>query len=103
MSSPVPADQDATSYLMNLPREVRHIIFRHIADTRTVKPRDTLRYWFEKQDIQEQIDQKRNDDPDRDVTYVAGYNDEYDEEDEIEDEEGQAIGLVVGEDDEDDE
>lgn len=106
MSSSVPAAvQGAPSLLLGIPRECRHIVFEHVAGNRDIKPRDTLRNWFEKQDIQEQIAEKMKD-ADPDVTFVAGYNHQYadeqdsDAEDEQEDE---AADDQDGDDDDDDE
>jgi hypothetical protein len=78
------ADTNAPSPLLGVPLEVRHVIFSHVAAARNLKPRYALRYWFEKADIQEQIDALQQNDPDADVTYVAGYNHQYSDEDEPE-------------------
>ena len=83
MSPSVPADLGASSLLLGIPRECRHIIFGHVAASRTVKARDTLRNWFEKQDIQEQIAEIKKTD-DGNVTYVAGFNSRYGDENERE-------------------
>jgi hypothetical protein len=76
------ADANAPSPLLGVPLEVRHVIFGHVAAARNIKPRYTLRYWFEKVDIQEQIAELKKNGSDPDVTYVAGYNRQYNDEDE---------------------
>ncbi|KAF2443206.1 hypothetical protein P171DRAFT_363654 [Karstenula rhodostoma CBS 690.94] len=94
MSSP--ADPTAPSPLLDIPLEIRHAIFSQVAAARNIKPRYTLRYWFEKTDIQEQIAENLKNDPDANVTYVAGYNHQYNDEyeplmqdDEVEDDDGE--------------
>ncbi|KAF1976180.1 hypothetical protein BU23DRAFT_42606 [Bimuria novae-zelandiae CBS 107.79] len=96
MSSPAPVDDGAPALLLSIPIECRHILYSHVAAARPVKPRDTLRYWFEKQDIQEQIVENVKNDPNANVTYVAGYNDRYDGEDEVEEEDGQEVAVADG-------
>lgn len=97
MSSPTgPA---APALLLDMPLEIRHTIFSHVAAARSIQPRYTLRYWFEKTDIQEQIAKNLESHPDADVTYVAGYNHQYDYEDEPPVQDG-AEGDDDGEDDE---
>lgn len=44
------------SVFMNLPLEVRHVIFEYAA-VREVKPKKLLRYWFEKKEVKELIAQ----------------------------------------------
>jgi hypothetical protein len=100
MSLSVPADQDLPSFLLCIPRECRHIIFGHVAAGRTMKARDTLRNWFEKQDIQEQIAEMKKTDKGK-VTYVAGYNRQYEEEREAGDEQDDTFGVGQNEEGED--
>lgn len=99
MSPSVPADQGASSLLLGIPRECRHIIFGHVAADRTVKARDTLRNWFEKQEIQEQIAEMKKTD-DGNVTYVAGFNSRYGDENERETGDEQDNTGGVGQDEE---
>ncbi|KAJ4359904.1 uncharacterized protein N0V89_000461 [Didymosphaeria variabile] len=72
------------SPLLDIPLELRHHIFSHVAAARDIKPRYTLRYWFEKADIHEQIADHLKNDPDANVTYAAGYNSRYDDDEEEE-------------------
>lgn len=72
---------ESSSQLLDIPLEIRHQIFSHVAAARNVKPRHTLRYWFEKVDIQEQIEEYLEKDPDANITYVAGYSRQQDSED----------------------
>ena len=99
------ANQDKPPLLLSIPRECRHIIFSHVADARRVKPRDTLRFWFEKRDIQEQIAEEMRKDPTANVTYIAGYNGNNKEageaEDVAEEEDGDEDAVVDEQDDED--
>lgn len=100
MSSTV--NQDTPSLLLGIPRECRHIIFSHAADVRGVKPRDTLRFWFEKQDVQEQIAEHLRNDPAANVTYVAGYNNVGEDADELEEEGDEEVAVVDDDDDDQD-
>ena len=103
MSSPDPGDDGAPALLLTIPIEVRHLMYGQIAADRSVKSRDTLRYWFEKTDIQDQITEKLSANPDANVIYKAGYNHRYNEEDEAEDDVGAEVAVVDGQDDDDDE
>ena len=101
-STPAPADRGEPSLFLSMPRECRHIVFRQVAAARKIKPRDTLRYWFEKQDIQDQIAEYRSKDPDANVTYVAGYNNRYNDEDELETDDGQEVDVGDEQDEDED-
>jgi hypothetical protein len=56
------AHDKATSPLMNLPLEVRHNIFKYAA-VRETRPKELLRYWFEKKEVKELVAKEVSDNP----------------------------------------
>ncbi|KAH6872875.1 hypothetical protein BKA58DRAFT_382962 [Alternaria rosae] len=76
----------AVPAFMDLPLEVRHSIFEHVA-ARGVKPKKLLRYWFEKKEVKEFVAQDAIDNPNGPAPRVAYGNDydDYDEESAVSD------------------
>jgi hypothetical protein len=67
----------AAPAFMDLPLEVRHSIFEHVA-VRDVKPKKLLRYWFEKKEVKELVAQDAIDNPNGPIPRVIyANNDDY--------------------------
>jgi len=60
--------------LLGVPLEVRHAIFEFVA-VRDDTPEEILRYWFEKKDMEETIDQLRENPDSRNKIYTMRYSD----------------------------
>ncbi|KAI4668344.1 uncharacterized protein J4E78_002170 [Alternaria triticimaculans] len=71
----------AAPAFMDLPLEVRHSIFEHVA-ARDVKPKKLLRYWFEKKEVKELVAQDAIDNPNGPTPRVVYANDYDDHDDE---------------------
>ncbi|KAI4633287.1 hypothetical protein J4E80_000652 [Alternaria sp. BMP 0032] len=71
----------AAPAFMDLPLEVRHSIFEHVA-ARDVKPKKLLRYWFEKKEVKELVAQDAIDNPNGPTPRVVKANDYDDHDDE---------------------
>ena len=68
--------------LMNIPLELRHLIFEHAAgDGR--KPKKLFRHWFEKKEVKEQIAQAISNNP-TGPTPVAYYPPDHDPDTDLE-------------------
>jgi len=74
---PAMANDKAAPTFMNLPLEVRHSIFEHVA-VRDIKPKKLLRYWFENKEVKELIAQEAIDNPNCPTPRVVYGNDDYD-------------------------
>jgi hypothetical protein len=72
------ANDKAAPAFMDLPLEVRHTIFEHVA-ARDVNPKKLLRYWFEKKEMKELVAQEAIDNPNGPTPRVVYGNDDYDD------------------------
>jgi hypothetical protein len=95
----------AAPAFMDLPLEVRHSIFEHVA-VRDFKPKKLFRYWFEKKEVKELVAQDAIDNPNGPIPRVVYANDdgyhEYDDESTVNDDDSEEDGQEEDEDTDED-
>lgn len=87
--------------LMNIPLEVRHQIFEHVA-RRDVKPVMLLRYWFEKEEVKEKTAELLTRNPNAGTPTVVYEGDRFEAGEWEEGSEGEADEGAEGDSDEED-